>query len=371
MSLYGSKEKLIEVLISKIRKTFDLRVDHIQTGYTYLKDKKNPGLEEETENSILELEEALKDVKNLNDLTGKSTEIKKFQEFWIKKLEASLVGGKSTAKVSWHITKNLYNTSYLLKDMEGLNSYYEQIIDLNTKKFATAGFKYEHKKNIELLSKHINTINGEIIYADNYKVNPFLAKLDASIKDKKYAKKNDLNKVDGYIVTSDGEKIEGKISLRFSPAEKTQGNIVDLNAGDPGKKLTLFALNAKGKLKGKNYKTKNIDKFVVKDKIYEPVRVKKGLGSELDISALGLNNSFFMEVLYSNEKFKIYKDLMNLGIYEYKGKDDKKSTKLTDKKLETLFGGCDQTKKFINKQDFKYVDAVIFNLGKLYSESCH
>jgi len=81
VSLYGSKEELINVLISKIRKTFDLRIDRNQATFTYLKDKKTPQLEETTVNSILELEQDLKEVKSLNDLTNKKAEIEKFQRY--------------------------------------------------------------------------------------------------------------------------------------------------------------------------------------------------------------------------------------------------------------------------------------------------
>jgi len=371
VSLYGSKEKLINVLISKIRKTFDLRVDREQTTYTFLKDKKKPELEEETVNSILALEEDLKDVKSLDDLTEKKEQIKKFQDFWKQKLEMSLAEGKSNAKTSWHIAKNLYDTSYLLKDIDAFDSYYQQIVDLDTRKMAMYFLKTDYKHKNESLIKHINNDSGEIIYGENYEVNPLLAKIEANNQVAKFSKDNDLNKVEGYIITAEGEKIEGKISLKFSPPEKTKGNIVNLDASEPGKSLTLFKLNEKGKLKGKNYKTKKIQKFVVNEKTYEPVRIKKDLGSELDMSDLGLNNSYFMELLYSNEKFKIYKNLTNLGVYQYKGKEDKKAIKLNNKNLEAIFGSCENTKKIIEKEDFKYVDDTILNLGKLYSESCN
>ena len=365
-----TENKLNNKIVSYIRNRYDLRIDLKPISFNYLKDKKNPSLEETTKNSLIEFEKSMSDVTNFEILKSKETIINDFRSFWKEKLDASLAIGKKGKKTSWDLIKNMYRISLLSNDFKRADTEFYQLEGLEVRGFLMSTMRKPHQVLMNNYSNNIDA-NGIQQYADSYKVEPYLASINTKVEKENFASANDLIKEPGYIVTKKGEKKEGEISLIFSPRAPSQGGIVDISVG-PGKSLTLSYINEKNKKRSKSYKGKSIEKFVIDNKIYEPVIPKKDLlGGAIDVLEVSLSNSFFMELIHTSGELKLFQDQMRENTFYLKTPDNKKAFPVNTKSNWSKYlGECKNVNDKINNSTFKFDKANIILLTDIYNKSC-
>jgi hypothetical protein len=101
-----------------------------------------------------------------------------------------------------------------------------------------------------------------------------------------------INKEQGFLITKDGEKVEGKISIDF--IDLSPGKIVDM---DLGKVVWVETDNGR-----KSFRPKNVSYVMAGDKRFEPATILENAGVKLLSAVLAGNfgGSTFMEVVHTN-----------------------------------------------------------------------
>jgi len=363
---------LEEKIANYIKNRYDTQLLFGLESYIYLKDKKDPSLEEKTKESIIKLSNELRDVESITDLESKFSMINNFETFWTTHLEKSLSKGKSNHKVSWDIYNNLYKASLLKNNYTKAEEYYTKMKSLGVKKLATFLKSDEVISNKKFYLENFDPETKKRKTVDSYKVDSILKSAVRDVANDDYSKSNNLEKVTGFVITKDGEKREGKISLSFNTARpNTQGTIIDISS-DPGKQLALFYVNEKGKNKAKNYKGKDLKEFQANGKTYEPVKPKAdAIDTAINITSVTLNRTVFMEVLFKSEKIKIYKDLRSIDTYYLLNFDEEKAHNInTVKDLQKNLKGCDAINTILD-DNFKINSQNLINVSNTFSKNCN
>ncbi len=353
---------LKNLLVPTIQESYDNRVDLKSKTFYWIKDKKNKALEADTKNNLALLEETMKSLNTLEKLRANHGELKPFKDFWTQQLGNFDVSNKDGKKVSWGILMNLYRLSLMEEDFTAAKNYLDQIVALDYKKWATSTAKSGYKSTTESYAANYDEA-GSQKYAAAYEVDAILAKIAKNDA----VKNNNVKDAPGYVLTKDGEKMEGKISLRFSPEEQTGGNIVDLSGDTTAKRVYVKYVNEKGKNKTKTYKCKDVAEIVVDNKVYESVTPKKSiLDTSDDALGLSLNNTVFMERIYSSDAIKLYKDLTTTTGFYFGMPNVKKAQKANAE----FFASCTVLAERIQNGEFTETEEDQKKIASFYSQNC-
>ncbi|WP_299798300.1 hypothetical protein [uncultured Maribacter sp.] len=343
---------------------YDIRSNSEFEKFYFIKDKKTEGLEDETKAKVLALEETAAAFTNLEQLRAGKEQLQSYRTYWEEKLTNYDLSSKSGKKVGWGIVMNLYNVALMQEDFEAASKYINMALETEEKKWITKGKKNAFDKHYASYTLNYDKDSGERIYSEGYTVDPILAK----IAKKDAIEGNNINKAPGYVIKDDGEKVEGKISMRFSPQEQEGGNIMDVSGDTTAKRVTVTYINEKGKTKNSSLKCKEVSEIVIKDRVFEPVNPKKGILKATDgaLSGFNLNNTVFMERVHSGTGIKVFKDLTGVDTY-YFAIDGVKKAETANAEF---FASCTTLSKRIEDGEFSESEEDQVKIAKAYSDEC-
>ncbi|QWX83841.1 hypothetical protein H0I23_15520 [Cellulophaga sp. HaHaR_3_176] len=350
-------------LVSNIYNKYDNRADITSEKLYYLKDKKNPALQESTEGNLKALEELSKGFTTIDKLRNGKEELNSFSDFWKTQLANYDLSSKDGGKIGWGILMNLVQVSIMQEDYAAAQGFMNQAIDLKEKKWITNSAKSQLDKLFKSYELNYDAASGDKIYGPEFEIDGMLA----SIAKKSEVKGNNITKETGYILKDDGEKIEGKISMRFSPEESDGGNIADLSGDTTAKRVTVYYVNEKGKNKSTSLKCKEVSEVFIGDRVFQSVNPKKNFLEQEALSLGMLNNTIFMERVYSSDKIKLFKDLTAVSQYYFEIPGVKKAERASAE----FFASCDVLAKRIESEEFTETEEDQIKIAKAYTDSCN
>ncbi len=340
---------------------YDNRADNQVENFYYLKDKKIPSLEEETKGNLLALEEVAATMTTLDALRAGKSDYAPFITFWKERLANYDISSKAGKKAGWGILMNLYKLSMITEDFTAAKTYLDQAIACDHKKWITSGVKKSYEGVLENYNNNYDAATGNRTYIDAYEVDPKLATIAADAE----VEKNNINKAEGYVITKEGEKMEGKISMRFSEVAGG-GNIVDVSGDTTAKRVTVTYVNEKGKTKNKIFKCKEIQEIVADGKTFASVNPKKPFLEQEAVSFGMLNNTVFMQRIFKSDKITMFKDLTATDSYYFEMPGVKKAEKASAE----FFAGCQTVADKITSEAFTTSEEDQLKIAKLYTEAC-
>lgn len=369
------KNYLEKELIPKLKNNYDYGSVKQHETFYYVKDKKNKPLKEESKNKIKELgENVFGYINSLEDIRENKSKLDSYNTYWKELLEKY----KSKKKVAWAMLMNLHLSALITEDVNLAEDYLSQIIDLNTKSWATSAVKSRFEKFKERYNLNHND-KGERLYASSYEMDSrlIMIKKQEAIDEKALA--NNINNEPGYITLNNGDKLDGKVTLLFAKPKQDEqlGTMIELDGQSEGKYVTIKYTNDKGNERTKTYKFKKVKEIVIGDKVFKPINPESdGLDTAVNIMSLSFNNTKFMKELYLSEKLGLYEDLTINQLY-IKFKKDKKAKKLdpglNDNFIPTmseLFKSCPTIVEKIKKGELKNNEKDLLVIVKTFSEGC-
>ncbi|MEP2057875.1 MAG: hypothetical protein ABJJ05_08720 [Maribacter litoralis] len=353
-------KKLVPILYND----YDIRTNAEFEKFYYIKDKKTEGLEDETKAKVMAFKEMSAAFTNIDQLRAGKEQLQSFRTYWEEKLANYDLSSKSGKKVGWGLLINLYNVALMQEDFEGASKYMKMALETEEKKWVTKGKRNAYNKHYEAYTLNYDENSGERIYSEGYTPDPILA----TIASNKAAEANNITKAPGYVVKNGGEKMEGKISMRFSPKEQEEGNIVDISGDTTAKRVTVTYVNEKGKTKNASLKCKEVQEIVIEERVFESVNPKKGLlkVGDAGLTGFNLNNNIFMERIYQGEDIKLFKDLTDVDTY-YFGIEGQKKVETANAEY---FASCPTLAKRIEDGEFASTLEDQIKIAKAYSEEC-
>jgi hypothetical protein len=357
------KNYLSRELAPKIYARYDIRTYVQNEKFYYLKDKKSPELEDETKAQVLSLEEVAASFKTITALRAGKDKLAPFKAYWEAQLGKFDLSAKSDKKLAWGILMNLHNLSIMIEDFEAASKYINQATEMEQKKWITKTAKSTSDKRWARYALNYDKASGERIYGNEYVVDPLLAKHAA----KEEVKKSNISYAPGHVIKSDGSKMEGKISMRFSKAESsTSGNIVDISGDNTAKRVSVTYVNEKGKTKNKIFKCKEVAEIVVDGKTFESVNPKKPFLQQEALSMSMLNNTVFMQRIFKSDKISMFKDLTVNDKYYFQIPGVKKAEVASAE----FFSACDTLAKKIDNKEFSNTEEDQIKIAKMYAGGC-
>ncbi|WP_282048960.1 hypothetical protein [Maribacter aquivivus] len=355
---------LTETLAPILYEDYDIRSNTEFEKFYFIKDKKTEGLEDETKAKVTDFEEMSTAFTNLEQLRAGKEQLQSYRMYWEEKLATYDLSSKTGKKAGWGLIMNLYNVALMQEDFEAASKYMDMALETEEKKWITKGKKNAFDKHYASYVLNYDKDSGERIYSEGYTVDPILAK----IAKKEAIQGNNIDKVSGYVITEDGEKMEGKISMRFSPQEQEGGNIMDVSGDTTAKRVTVTYVNEKGKTKNASLKCKEVSEIVIEDRIFEPVNPKKGVlkTSDAGLSGFNLNNTIFMERVHSGTGIKLFKDLTGVDTY-YFAIDGVKKAETANAEF---FASCPALAGRIEGGEFSTSEEDQIKIAKAYSNEC-
>jgi len=343
-------------------KEYDLRTTDVNGNFYYIKNKKNKALQEETKANIVSLEKVAANFKTLNELRAGKDQLVPFIDFWKKQLSNYDLSDKTGKKIGWGILMNLHKIYLLTEDYNSAGNYMNQMLALEEKKWITKSARNKFNRKKEQYAVNFNTTTGERIYGSPYEVDAIIQKIEKA----EAIENNNITKATGYIIDAEGQKLDGKISMRFSP-EQQEGSIISLDGDTTGKRATVTYINEKGKTKNKVFKCKQVKEIFVDGRVFESVTPKKSILDTSD-NALGLslNNTFFMERIFNSDTIKLFKDLTSTGNYYFITKGAQKAYKADS----DVFAGCSSLMQRIKNGEFSNTDEDQIKIATTYSNEC-
>ncbi|MFD2588946.1 hypothetical protein ACFSQJ_18620 [Croceitalea marina] len=356
---------LTRVILPDLYDKYDLRVNLKSEKFYYIKDKKTAGLEDETRKMVADLGSLVSSAETLDDLRNNKGQFQPFVDFWNAKLANYDLSDKTEKKVAWGLLMNLYKVSLFTEDFDNAQKYLDKVIACDHKKWATNSAKSLLKRTKESFNQQYNGATSNRKYAPAYEVDSKMK----NVNNKMAAKNNNINKADGYVITTEGEKFEGKISIRFSDEEPSAGTMIDLDGDTKAKRAVVTYINEKGKSKNKVFKCKGVKEIVVDDKVFEPVNPKTSLVKVSDnaLSGFNLNNTVFMQRLFQSEKVGLYKDLTVSEDYFFTLPGVKKAEKASAE----FFASCNDLATKIGNGEFENTAEGQLKIAKAYISDCN
>jgi len=357
-----SDKYLTNTLIPSIYKGYDIRANNEYDTFHYVKDKKNPSLAEETKANLVALEKVAATMLTLEKLRAGKDQYAPFIDFWKEKLANYDLSSKSGKKIGWGILNNLHKLSLITEDFAAAKEYIDKATATGQKKWITRGFSKNYDRTWEAYQLSYDPATGNRKYRDAYVVDETVKSIakDESIK------KNNINKAEGYVLTKSGEKMEGKISMRFSEQGASAGNIVELSGDTFGKRVVLTYINEKGKTKNKIFKCKEVAEIVVDGKTLKAINPKKPMMEQEALTMSMLNTTVFMQRVFESDKIAVFKDLTANDAYYFQKPGAKKAEKASAK----FFAGCEILVKKIESEEFSGSEEDQIKIAKLYAEGC-
>jgi len=354
---------LTNSLVPSIYKGYDLRANNQTENFHYLKDKKVPSLEEETKGNLLELEKVAASMQTLEELRAGKEQYTPFIEFWKDQLSKYDLSNKTGKKAGWGILVNLHKLSLITEDFTGAKEYLDQAIALGHKKWITSGIKKQYEDTWDRYQLNYDAATGNRIYVDAYTVDEKMK----TIAKQKAIKDNNISKAEGYVVTKSGEKMEGKISLRFSPQGTSVGNVVELSGDTTAKRVTVTYVNEKGKTKNKIFKCKEVAEIVIDGKRFASVNPKKPFLEQEAVSMSMLNNTMFMQEIYKSDKITLFKDLTTTDAYYFQIVGVKKAEMASAE----FFESCEVLAAQITNEEYSTSEEDQIKIAKTFAEGCN
>ena len=106
---------------------------------------------------------------------------------------------------------------------------------------------------------------------------------------------------------------------------------------------------------------------MVDNKVFESVTPKKSiLDTSGDALGLSLNNTMFMERIYSSDAIKLYKDLTTTAGFYFGMPNVKKAQKANAE----FFANCSSLAERIQNGEFKETEEDQKKIAELYSKDC-
>ncbi len=353
---------LSESLVPAIYKGYDIRANNQIENFHYLKDKKLPSLEEETKGNLHELEKVAATMQTIEDLRSGKEQYKPFVDFWKAQLSKYDVTDKTGKKVSWGILVNLHKLSLITEDFVGAKEYLDQAIALGHKKWITSGIKKQYEDTFERYQLNYDVATGNRTYVDAYTLDEKMK----TLAKKEAVKNNNITKAEGYVVTKSGEKMEGKISLNFSPQGTSVGNIVELSGDTAAKRVAVTYINEKGKTKNKIFKCKEVVEIVADGKTFASVNPKKPFLEQEAVSMSMLNNTMFMQEIFKADNIILFKDLTTENAYYFQIAGVKKAEMASAK----FFESCEVLATQITNEEYSSAEEDQIKIAKMFAEGC-
>jgi len=309
------------------------------------------------------MEETLQPLNSLEKLRANKGELQPFKDFWTQQLTNYDLGSKDGKKAGWGILMNLQKIPLLVEDFTASQGYIDQLIGLSYKKWVTGSAKSSHKDAIKGYGVNFDE-SGNRKYGTPYEVDPLLAKIAKNDA----IKSNNFKDAPGYVVKKDGEKLEGKIALRFSPEAPSGGTVVSLDGDTTAKRVYVTYVNAKGKTRTASLKCKEVAEIVIDNRTFQSVNPKKSIIDGSD-GALGLslNNTVFMERIFSSDKVTLYKDLTTTTDFYFSFPNVKKAQKASAE----VFAACPMLAERIGNGEFSQTDEDQKKIAEAYSNGCN
>ncbi|WGK65358.1 hypothetical protein [Croceiramulus getboli] len=310
---------------------YDTRAETYAERLYYIKDKKNDELSEETEQQ-LEALEALSQSLSKEDITNGASVLDAQVIYWKGLLSSYPEDSKSHRDVRWGILKNLYYLALAQGKLNDAVNYHNQIDELDINGLSTGLFKAEHNSKVAVLEKNFDLNTGTKIVPESFEKDEMMKSLEA--REEAFA--NNIEKKEGLIITTEGEKLEGLITLSFIlPPSDEPGTMINLDGDQTAKIVYLTYENDKGKTKTKGYKARKVQRVEVDGKVFAPVNpAADELDTAVNIANLSFNNTVFMQEVHTTDAVILYKDLTKPDAYFFKFPEDKKAAQ-----LEENFGG--------------------------------
>lgn len=185
------------------------------------------------------------------------------------------------------------------------------------------------------------------------------------------AKENSVNlyAVKGYVITKNGDKINGDISAVFEPLDlNPQDNnaiLKSLNVIDKyGKYISITYQNDRGKTRTKEFKAKNDIEFCVI--IADTKHCFKGMQTKgnamkklMNASNLGFNNAYFYKRIYEKNGHQLLVKPDDASIFVIKPKDQSKAFMIDERNASNLssaladyLSACPQLSQDIENEEF-------------------
>ncbi len=348
---------LATTIVPKLYKKYDLRVKESAKKFYFIKDKKNKALQEETKEKLASFRETIFNLKTLDKLRAGKELLTPYIDYWKNKLSNCDLSDKTGKKIGWGMLMNLHRASLLIEDFTSAEEYMNQMLELGERKLVTKLARGTLRRQKKEYTRNFDA-TGKRIYADAYEVDPIIQR----IENNETVSNNDITKASGYIINEKGEKIEGKISIRFSPEPESQtgGNIVSLDGDTTAKRVTVTYVNEKGKTKNSYYKCKDVKEIHADDRIFESVNPKIPL-------SVSLNNTIFMERVHKTDKVILYKDLTTADDFYFKIKTEKKAQKASS----NFFASCSTLAKRIESNEFSNSKEDQIKIADIYTSECN
>ncbi|WP_291961278.1 hypothetical protein [Maribacter sp.] len=360
------KNFLAKELTPLLYADYDNRSNSEAEKFYFIKDKKTEGLEDETKAKVMAFEEMSAAFTNLEELRAGKEQLQSFRTYWEEKLATYDLSSKVGKKAGWGLIMNLYNVALMQEDFDAASKYMDMALETEEKKWITKAKRNDFNKHYERYTFNYDTATGERIYSEGYTVDPVLAE----IARKEAIEGNNIDNEVGYVIKDDGEKMEGKISMRFSPQEKEAegGNIMDVSGDTTAKRVTVTYVNAKGKTKNSSLKCKEVSEIVIEDRVFEPVNPKKGFikSTEAGLSGFNLNSTIFMERVYVGTGIKLFKDLTDTDTYYFSIEGVKKAETASAE----FFASCPVLAERIDSGEFSKSEEDQIKIAKAFSEAC-
>lgn len=368
------KDFLEKDLIPRLQNRYDNRVALRSEKFYYIKDKKDDSVEEMTLGKLKELELKSADLDSRAAIVANMEVLENYSSYWDAQLKKLDLDSKDGTKLGWAILQNLYNISLIKGDIVSAEAYVGQMENLGYKKWDTSLLRTEFDKIKKNFSNNYSLKNGmERNYADSYPVDRELI----LFANQKLLAKNNIKDVIGHVITKDGEKLEGKISMVFSskPSENT-GNIISLDGDNTGKKVYVKYVNEKGNSKLKTLKCKDVLEISVGDRLFEPVNPKQdALESAANALSFSMNNTVFMEKMYGSDRVKLFKDLTQVGVFYYDFPEEKKAFKVSDSNFNKMgaeiFNSCANLSQEIGNGAYEMGIDQLIKIGEKFSTECN
>ena len=322
LNVHFGENVLLDKIVNQLYDSYDIRTDKANQQFYFIKNKNDVETTNASKAKVEELEKLLANIKSIQELRAIKTNLEEFKTYWSSLLENYNLNEKEGKKMGWGLLMNLHKIAVLQEDFGSARKYINQALGLEEKKGITKNAKRSFDQLLKMYSLNYNQSNGERKYASAYIVDQQL--LAIAGQKTSSTNKRDIEKLEGHVVLSNGDKISGKISLSFTAEEPANDGMMSLNGDVTGKRVKVYYLNKKGKQKVTSYKCKEIKEIVVDERIFEAVNPKKSVITTDGALGLSLNNTVFMERLYKHGTLKLFKDLIGETEYYFKLKGKKK-----------------------------------------------
>lgn len=293
-----------------------------------------------------------------------------------------IFGGSFGSKIMGYVHYFKGSKQYAIKDLDGIQvAITEQPqktaeTTVYAKTYTDETFEYDRGSRTMLtprFSRSFAQIFVDEVVSRNYSLGHDAKSHQARLHQEKVevAKENSVNlyAVKGYVITKNGDKINGDISAVFEPLDlNPQDNnaiLKSLNVIDKyGKYISITYQNDRGKTRTKEFKAKNDIEFCVI--IADTKHCFKGMQTKgnamkklMNASNLGFNNAYFYKRIYEKNGHQLLVKPDDASIFVIKPKDQSKAFMIDERNASNLssaladyLSACPQLSQDIENEEF-------------------